>query len=734
VYASDARVIDNTSAQIRTSLVEIPITCYQVIGVPDKAEKDEIVKSVMHLKNAEIEEGYTMDVVESRQNLLMDVRDKLLFEEEYAGNIREKVPPKSSLRIPWSWLPGALCLLQEVGEEKRVLEIGRTALQHPDAKPYIHDLLLSMSLAECANAKVNFEKNNISHGFEALARAQRLLRSEKSLENMTLLSQIEESLEELAPACTLELLGFPNIPENAERRVGAIAALREFLRQGLDFEATCQVQDWPGFLNQALNKLLAAEIVELLAWDNLSTIRKNKKSLESQNQRTVIDFSCFYKVLIAHIALGFSCKQPDLINRAKGLCESLIASEGIDLKFEEIFCSFLLGQNDEAAAAEKLRQIETISSRTSQNLLPGNEIKEASTASQSLESWLKDDVLDLFPDTRDCSPSLEKYFNGKKATTNPNKQNKRSPQAISNINHRPLSSALSSDRRSLDDHFSFKTSHLGPAVKQLATSNDKTSGESSNGNLPPVQLKRTLGAHRNNAWDIWFGPTNLFGNAVKITALGCILFATFKLIRTQFRRMRFNAPVTCSSSLEWSRDSTLDRSNSGSIANRLKKLLVYKMQLSKYPKAADLKNSSAATSLLYKRPMDIDEAEALVKQWQSAKAEALGPNHLIQNLFDVLDEPMLAQWQDVADAAKTRSCFWRFVLLQLSVIRAEISSDGLGKEMAEIEAHLEEAAELVDVSQPKNPNYYSTYKIRYVLKKQEDGSWRFCEADIESSS
>lgn len=44
----------------------------------------------------------------------MDVRDKLLFEPEYAGNVREKVPPKSSLRIPWAWLPGALCLLQEV--------------------------------------------------------------------------------------------------------------------------------------------------------------------------------------------------------------------------------------------------------------------------------------------------------------------------------------------------------------------------------------------------------------------------------------------------------------------------------------------------------------------------------------------------------------------------------------------------------------------------------------------
>lgn len=64
------------------------------------------------------------------------------------------------------------------------------------------------------------------------------------------------------------------------------------------------------------------------------------------------------------------------------------------------------------------------------------------------------------------------------------------------------------------------------------------------------------------------------------------------------------------------------------------------------------------------------------------------------------------QWQALADAAETSSCFWRFVLLQLSVLRAEILVDENGKELAEIEAILEEAAELVDESQPKNPNYY----------------------------
>lgn len=60
----------------------------------------------------------------------------------------------------------------------------------------------------------------------------------------------------------------------------------------------------------------------------------------------------------------------------------------------------------------------------------------------------------------------------------------------------------------------------------------------------------------------------------------------------------------------------------------------------------------------------------------------------------------------MSEAAEAKSCYWRFVLLQLSVLQAEIISDGVGAEMAEIEALVEEAAELVDESLLKNPNYY----------------------------
>lgn len=64
------------------------------------------------------------------------------------------------------------------------------------------------------------------------------------------------------------------------------------------------------------------------------------------------------------------------------------------------------------------------------------------------------------------------------------------------------------------------------------------------------------------------------------------------------------------------------------------------------------------------------------------------------------------QWQTLAETAEAKSCYWRFVLLHLEILQAHIFEDGIAGEIAEIEALLEEAAELVDESQPKNAKYY----------------------------
>lgn len=48
-------------------MTSIQITM-QILGITEKAEKDEIVKAAMELKNAEIEDGYTAEVSTCRQD------------------------------------------------------------------------------------------------------------------------------------------------------------------------------------------------------------------------------------------------------------------------------------------------------------------------------------------------------------------------------------------------------------------------------------------------------------------------------------------------------------------------------------------------------------------------------------------------------------------------------------------------------------------------------------------
>ncbi|KAF6153302.1 hypothetical protein GIB67_003492 [Kingdonia uniflora] len=73
------------------------------------------------------------------------------------------------------------------------------------------------------------------------------------------------------------------------------------------------------------------------------------------------------------------------INKAKAICECLVASEGIDLKFEEAFCSFLLGQGEEVVAAERLRELEISSGPTSRNfVISEKEINNVSGGNPSL--------------------------------------------------------------------------------------------------------------------------------------------------------------------------------------------------------------------------------------------------------------------------------------------------------------------------------------------------------------
>lgn len=231
---------------------------------------------------------------------------------------------------------------------------------------------------------------------------------------------------------------------------------------------------------------------------------------------------------------------------------------------------------------------------------------------------------------------------------------KETGQTSSSVGLRSSSFVLPSDHRASEEpllHTNFAR-HLGPAVKQLTPANlptqltvDKTSNNTMS---PPVQLKRSLGTHQKKVWENWWATCNMGGRVALAAVLGCCFFATCKL---QFGGMR--SPSTWNSTESKMTPSTL----AWSLDWRLGKLLgMIKNPLKYPPDARTMENSwplddpssitkasAGSMNVLHKRQMPLEEAETLVKEWQAIKAEALGPNHQLHNLSEVLSESMLAQ-------------------------------------------------------------------------------------------
>lgn len=231
------------------------------------------------------------------------------------------------------------------------------------------------------------------------------------------------------------------------------------------------------------------------------------------------------------------------------------------------------------------------------------------------------------------------------------------------ICHRPLSLSGSLDRRDSEEPRSYMSSspNLGFAVKQLAPTDLQSSllsGKNENGpNLSesPVKVKRNLGTHHNGIWSNHFARAHIFEKMIHVTVLGCIAFATIKLLGINLTSSNL-AFTKANDDISWTADSSATYTagpayiRRSTVANKLKRILsMVKIQFLRRSDAgvrsdlhAALTSSSSPTNV-YKRLMPVEEAETLIRQWQTIKAEALGPSHEVDGLAQVLDESMLAQ-------------------------------------------------------------------------------------------
>lgn len=278
-----------------------------------------------------------------------------------------------------------------------------------------------------------------------------------------------------------------------------------------------------------------------------------------------------------------------------------------------------------------------------------------------------------------------KFFGDEKRTL-ASKKKKVYPQMTPALDHKPLSAIALKQmerRESLPNMNS--TQQLSSTVKQLAPTDLQSSlileKNVSGGNVSEasVQLKRNLGVQNARGWERWLTYSDVVGKITFVGVLSFIVFFVFKLSGMNLKRMRIasNLPFSKPSMNSRFLDCTTDLSfecnvepaciSGRSITGRMKKLLAtIRKQFQKQSNHRKLHssglvaNQSSRMTTVSRKEMPIEEAEALVLQWQAIKAEALGPNHQVHSLSEVLDESMLAQvkYMDCCNIILFLSCLY----------------------------------------------------------------------------
>lgn len=232
-------------------------------------------------------------------------------------------------------------------------------------------------------------------------------------------------------------------------------------------------------------------------------------------------------------------------------------------------------------------------------------------------------------------------------------------QTFSTVNRRPLSTFVASSRKDMDDSpVNVSTSrHLISAVKQ---SNERQgleilgNNDTENKDMSSNRKKRVSNLRHSGHWLNILPGTDAVGQIIFVVILGSFTFFSFKLVNKNMRI--FSGAQTYSinkGSVAWTMDTSSPNKvapgciEDNVIANTVEKLLeMVRKQFKGSKEAQNMRTSLLDASLSEsscRRSMPLEDAEALVRQWQSIKAEALGPGHRVHHLSEILDESMLVQ-------------------------------------------------------------------------------------------
>ncbi|GLJ43808.1 hypothetical protein SUGI_0912070 [Cryptomeria japonica] len=741
---SDFNSSDSSNPNAATALaperkVTLPIDFYQILGAETHFLGDGIKRAYEAKVRDVPHDDYSNEAMMGRRQILQTACDTLANPRsrgEYNEGLIEDEAGTLMREVPWNKVPGALCLLQEAGEMGVVIQTGQRLLQENLPKSFKRDVILAMALSyvDISREAMAESPPNIIKSCEVLERALQILQEGGRSLASDLQEQIDETLEEITPRCVLELLSLPLDDQHQAQREEGLQGVRNVLWAVGGGGAVAHVGGFTReeFMNEAFSHMTAAEQVDLF--------------IATPSNIPAEGFEV-YAAALAHVAEGFVAKRPQLIQEADVLFSQLQQTNGtsieivnnfpaapqeLDVALERAMCALLLGELDECRVWLGLDDenspfrdppvVDFILANSDEAeedpILPG--------LCMLLESWLTEIVFPKFKDTRGLQFKLGDYYDDPTVLSYLEKLDKGrgSPlaaaaaiarigvgagAAIDNVKasaiqvlQRVFPFGKEEDTKEVRSHLSSTISRdLNSTKTQYSNNGHYDQSKAFNGEnnyLPetPYEITNPL----NNSFGDNSGPEeevesvslsdNISSFAMKM-ACGGVMVGMLALAGLRYLPLQ-----------------------SGSM-----KSVKQVPSLSTSTGPNDLKHDISK--------MDARLAENIVRKWQMSKSQALGPTHDISQLAEVLDGEMLNIWTERAKDIAEHGWFWEYSVQGLTIESVTISQ---GSRKATVEATLQEAARLIDITHPEhNDSYHNTYTTRYEMTNI-GGAWKITDGAV----
>lgn len=704
--------------------MQVPLDFYRILGVPIQATPEQIkqayrdrLQQLPRIQYSQVAISARKQLLDEAYTVLSDAERRQAYDRELFAEIYGEEPAAElasplvhGIEIQEEQLPGALLLLQELGEYELVLRLAEPVLQEqqtqlqplteevspPAVSPERVDIYLTTALAYLELGREYWQKNQYETAAQSLQVGLDWLHQEQILAGVR--AEILAELDKLRPYRILDLLSRPR-SQQAERTLG-LTLLKDMLaaREGIEGTGNDQsglsIEDFLKFIQQLRIYLSVEEQQELF-------------EAEAQRPSAVATYLAVY----AMVARGFHKRQPALIRRARTLLMRL--QEHQDVYLEQAICALLLGQPQAAQQVLELSQeYESLAfireySEESPDLVPGLYLYT--------ERWLKEEVYPYFQDLADQPVALKGYFM--------DEQVQRDLEAFTAEADAPGSTSV----------------ERTGASAAVSPSPSKPSGEpggrkSAALQLPLQSLSRGLSQPPFGSWlskssspssasttDSPQLPPSPPANDRRDEHQGIgeqITKHQLQVLRGRARSRGKRSPLGFLG--------VMTVGIAGMVLVAIAVLRQTQPQLEDPPAAPRIEpvSSSVATPTpsLPGPPAALTQeaARQVIQTWQTLKAQALGPDHAINQLEQILTGSALTTWQTRAKEGQANNWYWQYQLSQLLIERVEQQAP----DRARVVATIRETANFYDRGklQPGS-SYTAPYRAEYSLVRQQ-GRWQ----------